>query len=92
MLIAGKTFGIIRQSDEITKIFINLGGLESLFCLFSRSDDIIRREIVAFLIDLGDKYYPSLFENQIFVEQLRLVLDSESTLREVLIMKFLVIY
>ena len=85
-LIAGKTLGIFYRGvydlhdDEITEIFINLGGLESVFCLFFRSDDKIRTEIVDFFIfNLRDKYYRFFFENLIFLEQLRGVFDSEST-------------
>ena len=71
-------------NDGEIEMFINLGGFESVFCLFSRSDAIIRTKIVDFLCpNFIKKFCPFLLENPIFVEQLKLVFVSELTSKKV---------
>ena len=80
------------RDPKLSEMFINLGGLDSVCCLFSHKDEMIRRDIINFFFyELEFGCSISIFENPINVEQIKLFINSESTAKEVFI-KFQVIY
>ena len=75
---------IIKKYNEMTELFINFGGLDSFFPLFSTRDILMRKQIISFLIQLNQKYPITFIEKPIYIEKLMLLFGSVSTLQEVL--------
>ena len=80
-----------NNDNEMHELFINLGGLDSVFRLISHRDINIGFHIVKLMIRLKIKYHTSFIEKQIYAEKLMLLLDSALT-QEVLNFKLKLIY